>query len=120
MTRHYTGNVRWLLSEKIAKFYVFRNPSETGRLVTSESDSSLLTKIYCTCCTDCDDVIIFLLFSGATLVTWVGFLLGCSSISGVNQLFLRSIFSVAPLCEMRCTRYVQFGGILPSLMNVTM
>ena len=31
----------------------------------------------------------------------------------------RSILSGAPLCEMHCTRYVQFGVILHSLINGT-
>ena len=37
--------------------------------------------------------------------------------SRVNQLCWGSIFSGSPLCELHCTITVQFGGILPYLMN---
>ena len=66
-----------------------------------------------------DNVIIFLLFYGATLRTWVGVSMGSYSRSGVNQVSLSSILSGAPLFEMHCTKYVQFGGIFPSLINGT-
>ena len=37
----------------------------------------------------------------------------------LNQVSLRSILSGAPIFEMRCTIYVQFWGIGPSIMNGT-
>ena len=45
--------------------------------------------------------------------------LGFSSISGVNQVSLCSIFSVIPSCELNFSRSAQFGVILPSLVTVT-
>ena len=39
--------------------------------------------------------------------------------SVLNQVSLRSIFSGAKLYDLCCTRSVQFGGIVPSLMNGT-
>ena len=76
---------------------VFRNPLETGHLVNSETDTPLLIVLSCNCFTGWYDVIIFLLFSGETLGTWVGVSLGYSSRSEVNQVSMRSIFSGAPI-----------------------
>ena len=90
-------------------------------IISSEENFSihLLTGISCTCCTCCNDVIIFLLFFGATIGTWVGILLGYSSKYGLNQVSLWWIISGSSLCELRCTCFVQFGDIVPSLMNGT-
>ena len=55
--------------QTFGKFDVFRNSLETGCLSTSDNDAPLLTGLSCTCYTDYKDVIIFLLFSGATLGT---------------------------------------------------
>ena len=44
------------------KFDVFQTPLEAGCLITSETNNPLLTGIYCTCCTYCDCVIVFLIF----------------------------------------------------------
>ena len=78
-----------------------------------------MTGLSCTCCKDYEYVIIFLSFSGATLFMWVGVSLGSSSRSGVKQVSLSSILSCAMLYDLHCTRSVQFGVIVPSLMNVT-
>ena len=45
--------------------------------------------------------------------------MGYYSRSGFKQVYSRSIFSGEPLHELLLTRYVQFGGIVPSLMNGT-
>ena len=84
------------------KFDAFWTPSGTICLITSDTDDPSLTRIY-----------------GVNIGTCVGVLMGSSSRSGVNQVSLSSIFSCAQLCGMPCTRSVQFGGIVPSLMNVT-
>ena len=101
------------------KFYFFRTPSESGHLIASDTGDPLLTVISWHFCTGCNDVIIFPLFFGETLGMWVGVSLGYFSISVVNQVSLRLIFSSAPLCELCCKRSVQFGSILTSLMNGT-
>ena len=98
---------------------MFWTPSEAGRLINSENDATYLTRLSFTCGTDCDNVSIFLLLSGATLGTRVGVFLVSSWRYGVNQVSLRSTLSGAPLCEIRCTRYFQFGGIVTPLMNET-
>ena len=108
-----TLNDCWV-KQTFGKSDVFRTPSETGCLITSDTDSPLLT-----CYTGCDGVIIFILFSGEIISTWVRVLLWSSSRSRVNQVSLRTILSGAPLREMRCTICFQFGGIVSSLMNVT-
>ena len=109
------------LGDRRAKFFfifdVFRTTLETGHWITSDTDAPLMIIPSFNCCMVCNNVIIFLLFYSATLGTWVGVLLVSSSMSGVNQVTLRSKFSGAPLYELRCTRSVQFGGIVPSLMN---
>ena len=61
----------------------------------------------------------FILFSGGTLGSLFVVSLGYYSRSTVNQVYLRSILYCAPLCDLSCTRSVQFGGIVPSLMNRT-
>ena len=48
----------------------------------------------------------------------IGVFLGYYSRYGVDQVYLRSILSVAHLCEMSCKRYFQLGDILPSLINL--
>ena len=101
------------------KFDTFITPSETGRSVTSDTASTSLNGISCTCCTDCGGVIISLLFYCVTFGTCVGVSLGYYSISGVNQIYLRSIVYGAPLCDLSCKRYFQFGGMVPYLMNGT-
>ena len=69
----------------LLKFDVFQTTSETGRLITSKTDVTSLTGLYCTCCTGYDNVIIFMLFSGATLGTWVGVPMVFSSLFGVKK-----------------------------------
>ena len=71
------------------KFNVFKTPSEYGRPITSETGYTFLSELYCTCGTDCGDVIVLLLLSGATLGSWLEVFLVFSSIYGVNQLSLR-------------------------------
>ena len=93
---------------------VFLTPSETGCLITSDTDSPLLT-----CYTEFDGVTIFILFSGENISTWVGVILWSFSRSGMNKLSLKTILSGAPLCELRCTICFQFWGIVSSLVNVT-
>ena len=97
----------------------FEIPSEYGRLITSETNAPLLAGLSCACSSYCDGVRVLILFSGATLGSRVGVSMGSYSRPGVNQGSLRSIFSGAPLCGLRFTRSVQFGGIVTSLMNVT-
>ena len=106
-----------LEKQKFGNFDVLKSPSEAGHLITSETDSPLLTGISCNYGTVCYDVSIFLLFSSDTLRILVEVSLGSSSRSGVNQVYLRSVLSGSPLCEMSCTRSVQLGGIMPSLIN---
>ena len=101
------------------KFDVFQTPSETERLIASETDTPLLTVFSCTFCTGYNYVIIFLLFYGVTLGTWVGVSMGASSTSGVNQVSLRSTFSCATQLIKCCTRECWPQGIVPSLMNET-
>ena len=60
-----------------------------------------------------------LLLFGETLGSSLGVYLGYSSRFGFNKVSFRSILSVAPICDMPCTRYVQFGVIVPSLINGT-
>ena len=50
-------------------FEVFQTLLVPECLITSETDAPSLTGIYFTCCTDFDDVIVFLVFSCATLGT---------------------------------------------------
>ena len=88
--------------QTFGKFDVFWTPLETGCLITLETDTPLLTGL-----------------SGVTISTWVGILVVSSSRSGLNQVSFRSINSCKPICDMCCTRYFQFGGILTSLMNGT-
>ena len=65
---------------------------------------------------ECERVII-ILWGDARLMDWV--FLVSSPISRVNQVYLRWILSSVPLCELCCTRYVQFECIVISLMNGT-
>ena len=118
MEYHWT---RWVIVEKktFFQFNVLQTPPESGRSITAETDSLLITVISYICCIGCNDVIKVLLFSGVNLGTWVGVSLGSSSRYGVNQLYLRSILSCATLCDLSCTRSFQFGGILPPPMNGT-
>ena len=92
----------------------FLTPSETRHSWNSESDSPLMAGIYCTCGLDFS----WLLFSEVMFRSCLGVFLGSSSRYWVNQLSLRSIFSISPLCDLYCTRSVQFGVIVPSLMNI--
>ena len=113
--------VRWIIvNQKIFKFDVFRTSLKSGRPCTSEADIPLMDGIYCTCGLDCDDVSVLLLFSGAMLSSLLGAFLGSSSRYVLNQVSLRSFFSGATLCELSCTISVQFWGIFPYLINVTL
>ena len=117
MEPHFT---RWMIVEQkqtFGKFDVFWTTLEDGHLINSEIDAPSLTGIYCMWGTDCNNTSVILLLSGETIGLWLGVSMGSYSIYGVNQVSLRSIFSDAPLCEMRCKIFVQFGGIVPSLMN---
>ena len=60
-----------------------------------------------------------LLFYGATLSSWLGFLMGSYSLSGPKQVSLRSILYGVLLFDMCSKISVQFGGIAHSLMNGT-
>ena len=99
------------------KFDVLWTPSEVGHLWNSEAP--FLAGLLCTCGSDCDNVSVLLLLTGMALGSWTGVLLGYFSILRVNQVSLRPMFSVETLCELRCTRYFQFGGIVTSIMNGT-
>ena len=107
------------VKRSVFKFDIFKTLSEAGRLITSDTGDTFLTVLSCTCSTDCDELIVFLLFSGATLGSWLVFLLGSSSTYGLNQVSLRSIFFAAPLCELCSTRYTKFGVIVTYLKNGT-
>ena len=98
---------------------LFQNSLESGRSVTSESDSPLLDVLFSTLGLYYNYMSFLLLFYGVTIGSWLGVSLGYSSISGVNQVSLRSIFSSALLCELRFTIYVQYGVVMTSLMNGT-
>ena len=101
------------------KFDFFQTPSESGRSITSDTDATSLEVISCTCGDKCDNMSMLLFFYGATLSLWLGVSQRSSSISLVNQVSLRLIFSVEPLFDLCCTISVQFEGISPSLMNGT-
>ena len=120
MKWHPTGRVGWLLSKKtLFKFGVFRTPLEAVRLIASETGDPLMAGLSCTFGTYFDDMSVLLLFSGSMLGLWIGVLLGSFSRTGVNQVSLRLIFSVAQVCELHCTRSVQLWVIVPSLINRT-
>ena len=57
------------------------------------------------------------IWSNAWLVSWI--FMRYYSRYGVNQVSLRSILSVKLICDLHCTRSVQFGGIVTYLMNET-
>ena len=101
------------------EFDVLQTPSEAGCLTASDTGDLSMAGLSFTCGMDCNVVSVLLLFSRATLSSWLGGLLVSSSRSVVNQVFLRSILYGAPILELCCTRYVQFGGIVNSLMNGT-
>ena len=92
---------------------------ENGRLFNSEAYYAYLTRPSCTCGLYGNVVSVLILFSGETLVSLIKFLLGPSSISGVNELYLRSMFYVTLICAIWRTRFVQLVGIVPYLMNGT-
>ena len=98
---------------------MFLTPSEAGVSITSETGAPSVDGISCTCGMDCNGVSVLLLFSGAKLGLWIGVSLGSSSRYLVNQSYLSSISSDTTLCDLHFTRYVQFEGIVPSLMNLT-
>ena len=117
---HPTGSVGWLLREmNFLNFDVFWTPLESVYSWNSEAGTPYLALIYCMCGSDCSNVRVLLLFSGATLSSWLGIFLGYFSRYGVNQVSLRSIFSGAPLHDICYTISIQFGGIVTSLMNIT-
>ena len=101
------------------KFDVFWTPLKTGRSITSETDAPSLDRLFCMCGFYCGNVSVLLLLFGAMLGLWLGVFLVYSSISGINQISLRLIFYVASLCELCCKMSIQFGFIVPSLMNIT-
>ena len=68
-----------------------------------------------TCGLDC----CCLLISGAMLGLCLGVSMASYSRFVVNEVYLISILSGAPFFELHCTRSVQFGGIVPSIMNGT-
>ena len=82
-------------------------------LFSSEADVFSLAGLSCRFGSDCG----CLLFYGAMISLYLGVSLRYSSIYRVNQVSLRSILSGAPLCEMVCTRSVQYGGIVTYVMN---
>ena len=90
--------------------------SESGHSISLNTDALLLAGHSCTYGTDCVDVT----FSGANFGSWLRVSLWYSSRYRVNQLPLSSILSFPPLYRLRWTRSVQFGGIVISLMNITM
>ena len=99
------------------KFDVFWTPSEAERLITLETGTPFMARLSCICSSDWGDVIVLLLFSGVMLGLWLGIYLGYSSLSVLNQLYLMWMLSGVLICKLRCTRYVQFGGIVPYFMN---
>ena len=98
---------------------MFRTPSESGRLITSETCAPLMSRISCKCAVDGNGVIMLSLLSGEKLSSQLGVSLGSYPRYGVNQSSLRLILSGSPLYELRCTRSVQFWCIVPYLMNGT-
>ena len=60
-----------------------------------------------------------ILFSGPMIGLCHGFFLSYFSRYGANQLYFGSIFSGAPLFDLRFKRSVKLGGIVPYLINVT-
>ena len=104
----------------LSKLDVFITSLEAGCYIASDTGTTLLAGFSCTCIMDCDGVSLLLLLSEATLGSWLGVLMISYSISEVNQVFLRSILSGAPICELCCTISVKFGFIVPSLMNGTL
>ena len=104
----------WMKST-LFHYNVLKTTSENRCSWNSEADDLFLAGLSCTCSLEC----IWLLFYGAMLGSCHVFSLVSSSRSGVNQVSLRKIFSIAPLCDLRCTRTFQFGGIVPHLINET-
>ena len=107
------------VKQTLFKFYMFPTILKYGRSITSKTEAPLLTGLYCTCSTDCYDLSVLLLFSGAMLGSWLGVFLGYSIRSRLNQVSLRSIFFGTRIFKLRCTRSVQFRGIVRSLINGT-
>ena len=101
------------------KFDVYQTPLEAGCSITSETGTPSPTELSFTYSIDCNDMSIFILFYGATLGWWLGVLIGSSSNYGVNQVYLGSIFYGAILCKLIFTRSIQFGSIMPYLINGT-
>ena len=111
---------RWIIvqqNKNLVNFDVIWTPYESVRSITSETDVTSLVGIYCTCGMYRNNMSVLLVFYGSMLGSRLGVLLGYSSRSGVNQVYLRSIVSGAPLCELRFTISFQFGGIVTSLIN---
>ena len=75
--------------QDLFKFDVFWTPSEYEILITSGIGAPLLAVLSCTWDTDCDNVSVLLLLSGAKLGSWLGVSLGYSLRSGANQVSLR-------------------------------
>ena len=105
--------------QTLLKFEFFVAPLEAGSWITSEIGDPYIYGPYLTWGTYWCSMEKFILFSGAMLGSWCWVSLGSFSQYRVNQVSLRSIFSDAPLCELRCTRSIQFGVIVPYLMNGT-
>ena len=102
-----------------SNFDLWENTLENGYFCYSEADAPSMDGPSCTGGSDCNNASVLLLFSGATLRSWLRISLEYSSRYGVNQVLLISLFSRALLCELWCTRSVQFGVIGPSLINGT-
>ena len=56
---------------------------------------------------------------GTALASRLGVFLGISSIFRVKYVSLKSMLLDAPICDLHCTRSIQFGGIVTYLMNGT-
>ena len=75
----------FLEKQAFTSFYAFQTTSETRNLCNSEANAPSLVKTSCACGLDSDDVSMLILLSGATISLCLGFFLGSSSISGLNQ-----------------------------------
>ena len=98
---------------------MFQTPSESGLSIILDTGDPSLSGLYCMRDADWENVRMLLLLFGAMLGSWLGVFLGSSSIYGVNQVSMRSTLYGTTICDLSCTRYFQFGVIVPYLMNGT-
>ena len=115
------GILDGFLAKKNPGFDVPRTPSLTRFFCESEVHAFFLGGPSFTFGLDGNDASMLFLFSllGTMLILCLGVFMRSSSRSGVKHVYFRLIFSGALIFRIHFTRYVQLGGIVTSLINLT-